>query len=192
MALPNTPFFPQNLASQETQTQTSRHLEKLNRDGEKTQIPVALHLTNGSFIHGGAKHQVAIEQWSIGDEPFNTVIHIKILTLRNIGIPDVATLMGITKSAIAASPVGEYFQILCGSLHLCILETDPLTVTCFLRSVQEQFPRVKWMQFHDQARVRLTKLATSRISKTIGRRHLYSGIRSNSPKPLWFLSAIKF
>ncbi|EXK77367.1 hypothetical protein FOQG_17926 [Fusarium oxysporum f. sp. raphani 54005] len=58
---------------QETQTQTSRHLEKLNRDGEKTQIPVALHLTNGSFIHGGAKHQAAIEQWSIGDEPFNTV-----------------------------------------------------------------------------------------------------------------------
>ncbi|KAJ9412780.1 hypothetical protein QL093DRAFT_2540271 [Fusarium oxysporum] len=73
MVLPNTPFFPQNLASQETQTQTSRHLEKLNRDGEKTQIPVALHLTNGSFIYGGAKHQAAIEQWSIGDEPFNTV-----------------------------------------------------------------------------------------------------------------------
>ncbi|EWZ78746.1 hypothetical protein FOWG_17035 [Fusarium oxysporum f. sp. lycopersici MN25] len=73
MALPNTPFFPQNLASQETQTQASRHLEKLNRDGEMTQIPVALHLTNGSFIYGGAKHQAAIEQWSIGDEPFNTV-----------------------------------------------------------------------------------------------------------------------
>jgi hypothetical protein len=52
------------------------------------------------------------------------VIHIKILTLRNIGIPDVATVMGITKSAIAASLVGEYFQILCGSLHLCILEAD--------------------------------------------------------------------
>jgi hypothetical protein len=54
MALSNTPFFPQNLASQETQTQTSRHLENPNRGGEETQTPVALHFTKGSFIHGGA------------------------------------------------------------------------------------------------------------------------------------------